>query len=473
MFPKEVLEAFTLLMATYWQFLYMDWPVVQKVKYHRSEIKPVKDIQYVKSYVLERLGYIPVFFFLVELFAQQEYPGPYSNVEKGLLVLYQLLTGCSIAQMARFIPQSSYHAIYQAFYVKYGDKLNSTLDTCLQKMFSSAKIRIMCAVHFNPEDFKHVTMMIDGHDSRATYINAADHTMFYSYKLKKSGFRTQVCTDVNGMVLFVSDAAPCSDNNDGSMLAEMRLKKKIRKYDCIVLDGGYTPFIDRIIERNPHLGHHNFVFPIRKARGVSLKPEEAHYNSVLGSFRSSIESTFGDIGTLFHRFNGKCVIRVTDMETFTVQFKLACLLRNIKKFVASGCVSNTEHHTFWMQPNFDYPSGESRSIYSVMNDITIAEKSNDANEMKALQQQFLSLGIDEDDCMEDEGVDGEELPSGHYEVEAITAHRGPKHRREYYVKWVDYDESNNSWLTADQFDNPDTVADYEKKYKKMKRITIV
>lgn len=85
------------IMATYWTFLSDGWPVVLKGKYHRTELKSVKDVQYLKSYVLEHLGYIPVFFFLVVLFGDREYPGPYRGVEKGLLLLYQLLTGCSIA----------------------------------------------------------------------------------------------------------------------------------------------------------------------------------------------------------------------------------------------------------------------------------------------------------------------------------------------------------------------------------------
>src|SRR3972149_6693042 len=116
MFPQETTDSFLNIMATYWQFLSSTWPVLVKTKYHRTETKEVKDIQYVKTYVLEHLGYIPVFFFLVEVFGKDEYPGPYRGVEKGLLVLYQLLTGCSIAHMARFIPASSYHAIYHAFY---------------------------------------------------------------------------------------------------------------------------------------------------------------------------------------------------------------------------------------------------------------------------------------------------------------------------------------------------------------------
>jgi hypothetical protein len=239
MFPAEIRDAFVFLMTAYWQFLTRDWPVLVKKKYHRTETKSVKDIEYVKSYVLEHLGYIPVFFFLVVLFGEDEYPGPYRAVEKGLLVLYQLLTGASIAQMARFMPPSSFHAIYQAFYIKGSKKLSQLLDESLSTMFSSAKVRIMCAKHANPGNFKHVTLLIDGHDSRATYINAADRQSFYSYKLKKSGFRTQVCTDINSMVLFVSEAAACGVNNDGSMLSEMRLKGKVSKYDCVVLDGGY------------------------------------------------------------------------------------------------------------------------------------------------------------------------------------------------------------------------------------------
>ncbi|KAI7873436.1 hypothetical protein K492DRAFT_111394, partial [Lichtheimia hyalospora FSU 10163] len=43
--------------------------------------------------------YIPVFFFLVVVFGCDNYPGPYRHVDKGLLILYHLLSGCSIAEM--------------------------------------------------------------------------------------------------------------------------------------------------------------------------------------------------------------------------------------------------------------------------------------------------------------------------------------------------------------------------------------
>lgn len=463
MYPPEILAAFTLIMNVYWQYLSANWPVLERTKYHRTGIKEVKDIGYLKSFVLERLGYIPVFFFLVELFGKEEYPGPYRGVDKGLLVLYQLLTGVSIAQMERFIPRSSYHAIYNMFYVKHGSKLGAILDNCLRTMFSSTKLRIICAKLNNPDDFKHVTLMIDGHDSRATYINGGDRSMFYSYKLKKSGFRTQVGIDINGMVLFVSDPAPCAMNNDGSMLASMDLKKKISKYDCVVLDGGYTLFADSIIATNPHLGKHNLVFPIRKQRGIDLTMEETKFNKVIGSFRSMIESTFGDLGSVFHRFNGKSVIRVTDMDAFSVQLKLACCLYNIKKFVNAGEVSPTEQHTLWMQTGFDYPSGTStRSVYDVTDMLTISDKLQDAQLVSALQDQFLNLDIhDEEEDPTSNNMSEGELSDSHFEVESIIKHRGPKHRREYLVKWKGYVEEDNSWISLHQFDDTTIVQEYE------------
>ncbi|KAI9239763.1 MAG: hypothetical protein BYD32DRAFT_356225, partial [Podila humilis] len=52
----------------------------------------------------------------------------------------------------------------------------------------------------------------------------------YSYKLKKSGVRTQVCMDPNGMALIVSNTP------------------HIHELDCIAIDGGYTQYIKKLVE---------------------------------------------------------------------------------------------------------------------------------------------------------------------------------------------------------------------------------
>ena len=124
-------------------------------------------------------------------------------------------------EMDRFIPKSTFYEIYKDFYITQYAELDKYFTYLLANMFSNIKIRIISARQFNPDLFKHVTLILDGHDTRASY-PMADKSSLYSYKLKKSGFRTQICTDINDMVLFVSKSVPCKDMNDGAMLTQMK-----------------------------------------------------------------------------------------------------------------------------------------------------------------------------------------------------------------------------------------------------------
>ncbi|KAJ1871126.1 hypothetical protein LPJ55_004145, partial [Coemansia sp. RSA 990] len=123
-------------------------------------VKKIREIEHVKSTLYETLGTIPVFFFLNELFSAEHYPGPYCNVEKGLLVLYQLVQGYSINEMERFMPRSSFHDIHKAFYVKGGNVLDKKISSMLLTMFSTDKLRVASASLNNPENFKHITLML-------------------------------------------------------------------------------------------------------------------------------------------------------------------------------------------------------------------------------------------------------------------------------------------------------------------------
>ena len=60
---------------------------------------------------------------------------------------------------------------------------------------------------------------------------------------------------------------------------------------------------------------------------------------MFGSFRSSIEGFLGEIGTIFEKFNNRRSIRSSDYTTFNLQFKLACLLLNVKKCVDLGVIT--------------------------------------------------------------------------------------------------------------------------------------
>ena len=65
------------------------------------------------------------------------------------------------------------------------------------------------------------------------------------------------------MVLFASKSASCHDNNDGKMLQEMGIGKRMHEMDCIALDGRYTQYIGDIVDKEK-LEEHNFCFPICK-----------------------------------------------------------------------------------------------------------------------------------------------------------------------------------------------------------------
>ena len=89
----------------------------------------------------------------------------------------------------------------------------------METMFSNFKIRMLNSVNKNPDLLKHVTLLVDGHDNRINYEDISlIKSKLYSYKFKRSGFRTQIYIDSNDMILYVSDSLPCKDNVDGNTI---------------------------------------------------------------------------------------------------------------------------------------------------------------------------------------------------------------------------------------------------------------
>ena len=184
-------------------------------------------------------------------------------------------------------------------------------------------------------------MGLDGHDSRISYDKRLQYDQqevtrrdLYSWKLKKSGFRTQILMDVNEYIIFVSDVSPCSKGNDGTMFIESRIDNKMTNCDCLLLDGLYLQYIGDLVElnkkENGDIKYHNFCCPIRKQRNIEFSVEETKYNKKHGSFRSAIETKFAQISNIFKRFSHKKITRVSDGKIFGLQLKFCCLLLNIK-----------------------------------------------------------------------------------------------------------------------------------------------
>lgn len=398
--PKKLLRLFEKLLENEWGFLDEPWPMCPKMKtFHRSELKAIRQIQDMKKVLMRRLGCITVFFFLTTMWSKHYFPGPFNAIEKGIAFLYFFVAGETMDSMQQFMPKSTFHVIYTRFLKEERPMFEKEINRCYLNMFSSPQIRIRSAKWRNPTLFKHVTMMLDGHDSLVAYPKKKKPEM-YSYKLKKSGLRTQVAIDVNGMVLFASKSAECKDNTDGKMLVEMGLRKRIHEMDCVALDGGYTLHIPDIIEKE-NLEEHNFCFPIRKKRSQPLDEEEVNFNSMFGGFRSMSEATFGDLVKTFAKFNKKNIVRTSCKKEFNLAFRLCLLLLNIRNFVHAWDIVEQPHHRDWMNEGADYPR-EKPLAPEHTETVTVHNKLENGLELQRLQQTFLRMDMGSDDEMEDD-----------------------------------------------------------------------
>ncbi|KAL1928575.1 hypothetical protein VTP01DRAFT_2931 [Rhizomucor pusillus] len=318
MLTPEIRQEFEKLMRQEWAILTSSWPSAQKEKYHRMEIKPVNEIAFVKDFVLNRLGVLPVFFFLVAVFGEHEYAGPYKHVEKG----------------------------------------------------------------------------------RASYVRRHDAARSYSYKLKKSGFQSQVCIDINQMIVFVSDAEHCGEHNNGSMLSRIDLSRAVSKYDVIGLDGGYTLYIGRIVQKNTHLTEKNM-------------------------------------------------------------FKLASVLLNIKRFVSLGKLEPASHHTLWIQQGFDFASSQDPVFGAPDMSVSLESLLDNADAISSLQNEFLGLSISDADSLE---IPENMNDGSVYEVECIVDYTTNPSTgdREYLVKWAGYPSSDDTWCDITKFNETECIDDYWK-----------
>jgi hypothetical protein len=98
-----------------WHFLSKNWKSITSKYKYRTELKNVKSINDIKTELVDKLGYIPVFFFLTVLYTHREYPGPYLEIERASLGLYHLVSGFTSKDIKKYVPYSSYYAVYKQF----------------------------------------------------------------------------------------------------------------------------------------------------------------------------------------------------------------------------------------------------------------------------------------------------------------------------------------------------------------------
>ena len=239
------------------------------------------------------------------------------------------------------------------------------------------------------------------------------------------------------------------------MFTEMRIDKIMDKLDCLAVDGGYTLFLDQVIN-NTHLNETNVYHPMRKAKGISLSETEIRYNNTFGSFRSKIESTFADLGNTFERLNNCKYIRVDDIQIFTLQMKLACLLLNIKKIVKLLNIPDETHHAKWLLQKFDYNYQDDEKELPIT--FSMKTKLEHSEQMLQLQQQFIGVNLlEESDPVEVEMTSSDECM---FDVEKIIDHQGEGQSIQYLIKWAGWTSKHNTWEPLASFTDTGCIDRY-------------
>ncbi|EIE92667.1 hypothetical protein RO3G_17378 [Rhizopus delemar RA 99-880] len=243
----------------------------------------------------------------------------------------------------------------------------------------------------------------------------------------------------------------------------MKLYRKINSYDVLATD-------DLSSEKGFNLNNNNFIYPIRKEVNLDLSSDERHFNDVFGSFRSKIEAQFSDIGNKFLRFSNKI---------FNINIQ--------------------SHHKLWESDNFEFPFKEKLIDIVISNSM---EQSKRKDEMLELQKSFLEFSIDNnmiiDEFSDDSNNDNNKLSSDEdvpkfnekkrkrkkkgkqkvisidkirnisknnsYEVEKIVNHVFENNNYKFLIKWKDYSDVDNTWITLEQFNEKDMLNKYMKEH---------
>lgn len=468
---------YEILIKSKWKFLENEYRPIEK-KYHRTELQEIKHIETIKKNIENKIGVIPTFLFLTDFCNNFDLPGPYRNIDKALIILEHLLNGVSINQMETYLPHSNFFRIYKYLYIKKYDELNDWVNNILYNYCTNKRIRLLNSYIKNPEMMKHVTLILDGHHNKIIYENVDfDRKDLYSWKLKKPGLNTQFIIDINDIAVFISDSLPCKNNNDDKMLINnIQFNNFFTLYDNICFDGLYKNTLNETIEkyslRNLDLKINNFTFPIEKQKNIDLTDEETNFNNYIGGFRSRIESYFANLGKVFKRFDAKNNVRVTKLETYNIQLKLACVLLNIKKFTELSGLNPLHKHSLWLKDGFDYPNNS-----DIKEDLIKLEyKMADINLMKDYQHDLLNsiisnnnIYIEEKNHSNQDIIDKEK----HYEVQYIISHRLDKNGvKEYFVKWKGYKKLYNSWVKEYDFDDETILNEYNRDLEKDMDISI-
>lgn len=472
---KDILQnEYKEIVENHWNFLDNTYKSNIRKQYHRSKIGNFINIQNIKLELYEILGAIPIFIFLTEICSHIKMPSPVYNIEKGILIIKFLIEGCSISDMKIYDENDSFYRIYKSVFIDNIDVLEEWIDDKLAKCFSNSVTRLLYSKIYNPKNFEHCTLLLDGRHNKIVVedINL-DKKDLYSYKLKKNALNTQFIIDSAGYLVYASESLPCKFNNDDNMfINNVNLVDFFKISDCLCYDGLYENVLDEILDKYNNIGlcisENNFCFPIKKDKKIDLTDEELNFNKQLGSYRSTIETFFANFSHTFKKFSHKSNSRITKERTYNVQLKLSLVLYNIKNFVKKNNVEEKPYHKLWLEQDFDFFDYVKDFNTSPKSAKTIYKKENITN-MKNLQDDILNKILSDNNLKINMNknkmqIDIEDNNTNNnndlYEIQYIIKHRMINDKKEYEVKWRNYKKQYNSWVKEDDFQSDDIIKKY-------------
>ena len=197
----------------------------------------------------------------------------------------------------------------------------------------------------------------------------------------------------------------------------------------------------------------NFLHPIRKETD-NLNINELHFNSKFGSFQSEIENQFSILASKFDKFNNnRSAIQLSYIKYYNLQFKIACILKNIWQLVKDYEVEIQPHHMFWYNNNFSFPTKKLKLDFVFTNEYI---KDKNINDIVDIQEQILKLSVSDINNMnidiEDNNEEDIDMDTNHnlvhkkkktnnnkyYEIEQIIDYKEENKIYLYLVKWKGY-----------------------------------
>lgn len=339
------------IINNYWDSDIKSLPnLINSRKNNYSILKNISSMQGIKKVLLNKLGVIPVYFFLNILFGNYTYTGSYRNIDKGLLLLYQLITGSSSKNISLLM--GTYKKLYNEFWIIRNKELNKNVDLFLKNMFSNIDIRLINAEIYNPENLKTPTYIFDTYSSL--------YEVNRSNNISILGYATQFLCDNNGMITYVPETKIYTDNKISSLVNNdilfWDICFDIDKKDVITIDDKHMEYKSYYISNTKNIlkkdiNNDNFLNP---SINDELYVEDIHYNTSFSEIHSVGKKTIYEIEDIFNIFKQNNL--KTDIKVYNLQFKICVLLNNIKNFVNKYNILHKDHHKLWLSEEFDFPN---------------------------------------------------------------------------------------------------------------------